>query len=153
MATLEDSPGGVMRTTLRQSAALVAVFAAGFVMRGFLPEAPVAHAQAPRVFELRTYTPAEGKLDALHARFRNHTLRIFQRHGMNNIWYGKPMDAPLSQTTLIYLLAHQSRDAAAKSWASFRADPEWQAVARESGVGTVKVESVFLEPTDYSPMK
>ncbi len=134
--------------------ALAAAFLAGFAARGVIPGEPTAHAQAgQRVFELRTYTPAEGKLDALHARFRNHTLRIFQRHGMTNVWYGKPSDAPLSQTTLIYLLAHQSREAAAKSWASFRADSEWAGVAKASGVGPVKVESVFLEPTDYSPMK
>ena len=72
---------------------------------------------------------------------------------MTNVWYGKPMDAPLSQSTLVYMLAHQSREAAKKSWDGFRADTEWMAVAKESGVGPVKVESVFLEPTDYSPMK
>ncbi|OFW01817.1 MAG: hypothetical protein A3I61_05585 [Acidobacteria bacterium RIFCSPLOWO2_02_FULL_68_18] len=136
------------------SVGLTAAFLAGFALRGVVPGDSTAHAQAAqRVFELRTYTPAEGKLDLLHARFRNHTVRIFQRHGMTNVWYGKPMDAPLSQTTLIYMLAHQSREAAKKSWDAFRADPEWTAVAKESGVGPVKVESVFLEPTDYSPMK
>lgn len=136
------------------SLGLAAAFAAGFAARGVVPGESVASAQAaPRVFELRTYTPAEGKLEALHARFRNHTVRIFQRHGMTNVWYGKPMDAPMSQTTLIYLLAHQSREAAKKSWDSFRADAEWTRVAKESGVGPVKVESVFLEATDYSPMK
>ena len=133
---------------------LAAAFMAGFAARGVAPGEAVANAQAAsRVFELRTYTPAEGKLDLLHARFRNHTVRIFQRHGMTNVWYGKPMDAPLSQTTLVYMLAHQSREAAKKSWDAFRADTEWAAVAKESGVGAVKVESVFLEPTDYSPMK
>jgi hypothetical protein len=136
------------------SLGLAVAFMAGFAARGVMPGASTAHAQAaPRVFELRTYTPAEGKLDLLHARFRHHTLRIFQRHGMTNVWYGKPVDAPLSQTTLIYMLAHQSREAAKKSWDAFRADTEWMAVAKESGVGPVKVESVFLEPTDYSPMK
>jgi hypothetical protein len=63
------------------------------------------------------------------------------------------MDAPLSQDTLVYLLAHDSREAAKTSWDAFRADPEWQQAAKESGVGPVKVESVFLEPADYSPMK
>jgi hypothetical protein len=143
-----------MKKTMWTSMGLTAAFLAGFAARGVIPGESAAHAQAaPRVFELRTYTPAEGKLDALHARFRNHTLRIFQRHGMTNVWYGKPMDAPLSQTTLIYLLAHQSRQAAQKSWDSFRADTEWVGVAKASGVGPVKVESVFLEPADYSPMK
>lgn len=143
-----------MKKMMWSSVGLAAAFLAGFAARGVMPGESTAHAQAAqRVFELRTYTPAEGKLDLLHARFRHHTLRIFQRHGMTNVWYGKPMDAPLSQTTLIYLLAHQSREAAKKSWDSFRADTEWMAVAKESGVGPVKVESVFLEPTDYSPMK
>ena len=143
-----------MKKMMWSSVGLAAAFMAGFAARGVMPAEPVAHAQAaPRVFELRTYTPAEGKLDLLHARFKNHTLRIFQRHGMTNVWYGKPMDAPLSQATLIYMLAHQSRDAAQKSWDAFRADTEWAAVAKESGVGPVKVVSVFLEPTDYSPMK
>jgi hypothetical protein len=143
-----------MKKMTWSSVGLAAAFLAGFAARGVMPGESVAQAQAaPRVFELRTYTPAEGKLEALHARFRNHTVRIFQRHGMTNVWYGKPIDAPMSQTTLIYLLAHQSREAAKQSWDAFRADPEWQRVAKESGVGPVKVESVFLDPTDYSPMK
>lgn len=143
-----------MKKMMWSSLGLTAAFVAGFAAGGVMPGESAAHAQAAtRVFELRTYTPDEGKLDLLHARFRNHTLRIFQRHGMTNVWYGKPMDAPLSKTTLIYLLAHQSREAATKSWDAFRADPEWTAAAKESGVGPVKVESVFLEPTDYSPMK
>jgi hypothetical protein len=143
-----------MKKMLWSVVGLTAAFVAGFAARGVLPGETVANAQAaPRVFELRTYTPEPGKLDLLHARFRNHTLRIFQRHGMTNVWYGKPMDAPMSQTNLIYLLAHQSREAAKKSWDSFRADAEWAGVAKASGVGPVKVESVFLEPTDYSPMK
>jgi len=132
----------------------LAAFAAGFVARGVMPGESVALAQtATRVFELRTYTAGEGKLDLLHARFRDHTVGLFQRHGMTNVWYGKPMDAPLSQDTLIYLLAHDSREAAKKSWDAFRADPEWQQAAKASGVGPVNVVSVFLDPTDYSPMK
>jgi len=143
-----------MTKMMWSSVGLAAAFMAGFAAHAVVAGGSVANAQAAsRVFELRTYTPAEGKLDLLHARFRHHTLRIFQRHGMTNVWYGKPMDAPLSQTTLVYLLAHQSREAAKKSWDAFRADTEWAAVAKESGVGPVKVESVFLEPTDYSPMK
>ena len=143
-----------MKKMMWSCVGLAAAFMAGFAACGVAPGEAVANAQAAsRVFELRTYTPGEGKLDLLHARFRNHTLRIFQRHGMTNVWYGKPMDAPLSQTTLVYMLAHQSREAAKRSWDAFRADTEWAAVAKESGVGPVKVESVFLEPTDYSPMK
>lgn len=73
---------------------------------------------------------------------------------MTNVVYFKPMDAPLSQTTLIYLVSHESREAAAKSWSAFQNDAEWQKVASAGGGAMAsKVESVFLEPTDYSPMK
>ena len=114
----------------------------------------VVQAQArPRVYELRTYTAAEGKLDALHTRFKDHILGFFQKHGMKNVVYFKPMDAPLSQTTLIYLVSHDSREAAAKSWAAFRDDPEWKKVSAGGPPLAANVESVFLEPTDYSPMK
>lgn len=108
------------------------------------------------VYELRTYYTPEGKLDDLKARFRNHTLKIFERHGMKNVVYGVPMDAPASANTLVYLLQHDSREAAKKSWDAFRNDPEWTKVRTESeknGKLTTKVESVFLEPTDFSPMK
>jgi len=135
-------------------AVLVAGFAAGFAARGIAGLEPVAHAQAGgRVFELRTYTAAEGKLGNLHARFRNHTMKFFEKYGMTNVAYLSPQDDPLAQNTLVYLLAHQSREAAKKSWDAFRTDEAWRKVAAESGVGPVKVESVFLNPTDYSPMK
>ena len=133
---------------------LTMAFAAGFAVRGFVPGEPVAFAQGNRVFELRTYTVPADKLDALHKRFRDETVtRFFPRHGMANVWYGKPLDAPLSQTTMTYMIAFPSRDAAKKSWDAFRADPEWAKVAAASGVGQVKVDSVFFEPTDYSPLK
>ena len=109
-----------------------------------------------RVFEIRTYTTPEGKLDELHKRFREHTMKIFERHGMTNIGYWTPQDPALASHTLIYVLAHKSRAAAAKSWEDFRADPEWQKVKAASEVNgpiVTKVESVFVEPTDYSPMK
>jgi hypothetical protein len=130
-------------------------FVAGFAARGGVPE-PVAHAQADRVFELRTYTTPPGKLDALNKRFRDHTVRLFTKHGMTHIGYWTPADEPLKSNTLIYVIAHQSREAAKKSWDAFRSDPEWIKARDESqkdGSLTTKVESVFLEPTDYSPMK
>jgi hypothetical protein len=108
------------------------------------------------VYELRTYTANEGKLDALHARFRNHTLRIFARHGMVNVAYWRPTDDPLKANTLIYVLRHASREAADKSWAAFRKDPEWlkaKADSEKDGLLVKSVASVFLEATDYSPMK
>lgn len=109
-----------------------------------------------RVFELRTYTANPGKLGDLNKRFREHTLDIFKRHGMTNVAYFTPQDAPLSENTLVYLLAHQSRDAAKKSWDDFRNDPEWKKVAAESEANGKIVDHVvsqFLVPTDYSPMK
>jgi hypothetical protein len=108
------------------------------------------------VFELRTYTSPEGKLPDLQARFRNHTMRIFEKHGMKNVGYWTPQDAPLSQNTLIYIISHQSREAAKKNWDEFRNDPEWQKVSKESeanGRIVSKVESVFMDPTDFSPIK
>ena len=138
------------------AAAIGAAFVFGFLARGVVPGELVAHAQSARVFELRTYTAPDGKLEELHKRFRDHTLRIFKNHGMTNVAYFKPQDAPLSQNTLVYLISHQSRDAAKANWAAFQADPEWQKVASESqknGKIVAKVESVFLDPTDYSPMK
>jgi hypothetical protein len=109
-----------------------------------------------RVFEIRTYTAEPGKLEALHARFRDHTVAIFNKHAMTSVGYFAPADEPLSKNTLIYILAFPSRDAAKKSWDEFRNDPEWQKVQKESeanGKLVTKVESVFADPTDYSPMK
>jgi hypothetical protein len=117
--------------------------------------ASAADAQA-RVFEIRTYTSPEGKLDELHQRFREHTLKFFERHGMTNIVYWTPQDPALARTTLVYVLSHKSRQAAAESWAAFSKDPEWQKVKAASeadGPIVSKVESLFLDATDYSPMK
>ena len=144
-----------LRTLLSPSVLFLAV---GFVAGAAVGARPgvVSAQSSPKVFELRTYTAPEGKLAELHKRFRDHTLRIFQKHGMTNVIYLSPTDAPLSQNTLVYLLAHESRDAAKKNWAEFAADPEWKKVAAESqanGRILEKVESVFMTATDYSPMK
>ena len=136
------------------AAAWCGVFAAGFAARGVLPAEPVALAQAaPKVYELRTYVVPEDKLGALNTRFRDHTMRIFQRHGISNVAYFTPTDAAKAKTTLVYLIAHPSRDEATKNWAAFRADPEWQRVAKESGVPVPTITSEFMTATDYSPMK
>ena len=134
---------------------LVAVaFGAGFLVRDLVPA--VEAQTGPRVYELRTYTANEGKLDALHARFRDHTLRLFEKHGMENVAYFAPSDDPLAGNTLVYLLAHDSREAAAASWAAFGADPEWIAARDASQVGgtlVAGIESVYMTATDYSPMR
>jgi hypothetical protein len=132
------------------------IFGAGFMLGSTTQGIQDAHAQANRVFELRTYTTPEGKLPNLEARFRDHTMEIFEKHGIENVAYWTPQDEPLSANTLIYIIAHDSREAATASWAAFGADPEWQRVSRESQVDgriLTGVVSVFLDPTDFSPMK
>lgn len=111
---------------------------------------------AQRVFEIRTYTTAQGKLQDLHRRFRDHTMKLFERHGMVNIAYWTPQDPKLASNTLIYVLAHPSRQAAADNWAAFSNDPEWQqvkAASEANGRIVIKVESVFTQATDFSPLK
>jgi len=119
--------------------------------------APLIHAaDAGRVYELRIYTCNEGKLDALLARFRDHTCKLFEKHGMINVGYWVPVDKENgSDTTLIYVLEHKSREAAKESFKAFGADPEWQAARKaseEAGKILAKApESIFMTPTDYSP--
>jgi hypothetical protein len=140
-----------MRTRIAAALLLFTGFAAGA-----LTQHSLSAQSAARVFELRTYTAPDGKLADLHARFRNHTLRIFEKHGMSNVIYLSPMDAPAAQNQLVYLIAHKSREAAKASWDAFRNDPEWKKVASESQVNgpiVSKVDSVFLTATDYSPLK
>ena len=115
-------------------------------------------AEAPGVYELRTYYTEPGKLDALLARFRDHTLKLFENHGIANLAYWVPMDAKDGAgAKLVYLIAHQSREAATASWKDFNADPEWQSVRKASeapeagGKIVTKVESVFLVATNFSP--
>jgi hypothetical protein len=118
--------------------------------------AAVPRAADTRVFEIRTYTVDAGSLSALLSRFRDHTIGIFNKHGMTSIGYWTPLDTALAKTTLIYVLAHPSRDAATQNWAAFRSDPEWQRVSAETaaaGLVVRKVESVFVAPTDFSPIK
>jgi len=106
------------------------------------------------VFELRTYTTNEGKLDNLNARFRDHTIELFDKHGMTSVGYWVPIKAPESENTLIYVLKHKSRDAAKASWKAFLSDPAWKKVAKESQVdGQILAkspESVFMNAADYS---
>jgi hypothetical protein len=110
-----------------------------------------------RVFELRTYYTNEGKLDDLHKRFRDHTIRIFKKHGIEVVGFWTPQDDKDGKgEKLVYLIAFPSREAAQKAWQEFRDDPEWKQVYAEShknGVIVTKVDSVFLDPTDYSPIK
>jgi NIPSNAP len=115
----------------------------------------LALAKGP-VYELRTYTAADGKLDALKARFRDHTIRIFKKHGMESIGYWVPEDPALSKNTLIYILKHPSREDGEKHWMDFQNDPEWKKVSAESeanGKLVLKVERVWLDPAEFSALK
>ncbi|MES2565057.1 MAG: NIPSNAP family protein [Pseudomonadota bacterium] len=124
------------------------------VLAGALAVTPQAHAQTTtRVFEMRTYTTHEGKLEDLLSRFRNHTTKFFEKHGMANVGYWVPRDQP---NTLVYILAYPSREAAAKGWDAFRKDEGWIAARTASeanGPIVVKVQSVFMDPTNFSSMK
>ena len=137
---------------------------ASMVLWAALAAAAVAHADpkaaapaAGRVFELRTYTASPGKLDALNARFREHTVALFKKHGMEVVAFWEPTDKEAGAgEKLVYLLAFPSRAAADAAWKEFRADPEWIKVKAESEVGGVlaaHIDSVFMSPTDYSPLK
>ena len=135
-----------MKTILRWFSLITLLAAFGPALRA-ADEAPV--------YELRTYTATPGNLDKLLTRFRDHTLRIFEKHGMQNLGYAVPVEAKDGAgEKLIYLIAHRSREAAKASWAAFSADPEWKDVSAKSQVGgkiVAKVESVFLSQADFSP--
>ncbi len=112
--------------------------------------APIAQAD---IYELRTYTAHEGRLDDLLARFENHTVDLFERHGFRNIAYWVPQDGELSKNTLIYIIAHPDRESATVNWDAFRSDPEWieaRAASRENGPLVKEVVSVFMEATPWS---
>jgi hypothetical protein len=111
-----------------------------------------AESKDSRVYEMRTYYAAPGKLDDLNKRFREHTLALFEKHGMENIGYWVPLENP--DNKLVYIIAHKSREAAKASWKSFGADPDWKAAAKASeanGKLVSKVESRFMQTTDFSP--
>ncbi len=106
------------------------------------------------VYELRVYHAAAGKLAELEARFRDHTIKIFDRHGLKSVAYWTPLDEPEKSNTLIYILQHPSREAAAANWKSFQDDPEWKSVKEKSeanGKLVDKVDSTYLALTDFSP--
>ncbi len=135
-----------MKTTLRS-------FGPGLAALALLVTAPAAHAAEAPVYEMRTYYAVSNKLDALHARFRDHTVKLFEKHGMKNIGYWVPVDNP--ERKLIYILEHAGVEAKDRSWKAFLADPEWQAARKASEVDgglVAKMECVFLQATDFSPV-
>jgi NIPSNAP len=141
------------RRALLQSLPTIALIPAA-VWAGAGPEQARAAASASTVYELRVYHANEGKLDDLLKRFREHTMGLFEKHGMKNVAYWTPLDEPLKGKTLIYILSHPSREAATSNWQAFRDDPEWQKVRDASEVNgklVDKVDSTFMTLTDFSP--
>ena len=135
---------------------LVTLLGVGLVISLLTDAAARDKKKADRVFEMRTYTTAPGRLDALHARFRDHTNKIFVKHGMELVGYWTPTDEETSSTTLVYILAYPSMEARQASWKAFISDPDWIKAFAESkadGPIVMKVENRFMAPTDYSPIK
>jgi hypothetical protein len=137
--------------------AMMASVAVGLVV--FAAGMSVGRAQNPntRVYELRTYTTLPGRLPALHQRFAEHTIKLFEKHGIKSEVYWSPMDDPLKDNTLIYVISHESREAADKNWKEFQADPEWIKV-RDASEADGKIlakppERVFMTQTAYSSGK
>ncbi len=144
---------------IRTSLALATTAIAASSMVLLAVSTTLGKSRAPdRVFELRTYVTEPGRLDALNARFRDHTCKLFQKHGIELVGFWTPQDEKDGKkTTLIYVLAYPSREAAKASWAAFQADPEWQKARADSekdGKILAKAPgSIYLDPTDYSPAK
>ncbi len=143
-------------TTSKRSVLFFTLIAAAAGTFMTSPQITTAAEPENRFFELRIYTTHPGKLDALHARFRDHTIRIFKKHGMQIVGFWTPTEGEEANNTLVYMLAYPDADAREKAWKAFRDDPEWQkayADSRKDGPIVMKVENKFLTPTDYSPIK
>lgn len=129
-------------------------FLFAFLVAGLLGAQTAATGNDGRIYELRTYHCHKGKLNDLHRRFRNHTMKLFEKHGMTNVGYWTPLDNP--EEKLYYVLSYPSRQAATDAWKAFMADTTWQRVWKESeadGPILHKIESVFLKTTDFSPQQ
>lgn len=127
----------------------------------YSPKIEITKSSAPRVFELRTYTTTPGNLDNLHARFTNHTMKLFSKYGMSHIGYWTPADADQGKdNTLIYILSHASKEAGLESFTNFRKDPDWiaaKSASEKDGSLTIPqpdgVKSVYLKAVDFSPIQ
>jgi hypothetical protein len=161
---MEDivEPASIVTVTMKLAAKLIGINAAHLLW--FVSGAAVTlglsylaeSKDPPHVYELRLYQVNEGKMDALIARFGDHTDAIFKRHNMKSIGFWRPEDAPYSQNLFVYLLEHPSREEARKNWAAFQADPEWKKVKAESetnGALANHIDSYFMDPTSFSALK
>ncbi len=135
---------------------LLIAFCGLFALTAIADSAACAEDKPNRLFEMRTYVANDGKFEDLHKRFRDHTNKLFVKHGMDLVGYWTPAEGPEADNTLVYILAYPNREAREASWKAFMADPDWQAAYKAShanGPLVKKVESKFLNPTDYSPIK
>jgi len=126
----------------------------------YSPKLNLKPSTTPRLFELRTYTVTPGRIEDLHTRFRDHTLRIFAKHGMTNYLYWRPVaDQPAMNDKMVYMLAFPNQEARNEAWKAFGADPEWKTVSDNSQktgpmlISPGGVVSIQLTPTDYSPLR
>jgi hypothetical protein len=133
---------------------ICSVFALGVMSMSSMAAEPAKSDN--RVFEIRTYYAPPGKMKNLHARFRDHTCKLLEKHGMTLIGFWVPTDPEGAEEVLIYIVAHPSEEAAKKNWDEFRKDEDWLKLKKESekdGPIVSKVESKFFNPTDYSKIK
>lgn len=141
---------------MKRKIELVLVATAVLVMFvAVLQQGPAAEPKKQRIYELRTYHVLPGRMPAMLARFRNHTTKLFEKHGMENVGYWTP-EGKENETKLIYVLAHDNKEAAERSWKGFRDDETWKKVREASekdGKIVEKVESVYLKPTDFSQLQ
>jgi NIPSNAP len=135
---------------------VLCLFSGALVMLAFSTLRGSSAQPSTHVYELRLYHVNEGKMDALIARFGDHTDAIFRRHNMKSIGFWRPEDAPNSQNLFVYILEHPSREEARKNWAAFQADPEWKKVKADSetnGALANHIDSYFMDPTSFSALK
>lgn len=139
-----------------QTALFTLAVAALAAATGWMAHGRSVQAAGKNVYEIRTYTCEPGKLPNLLARFRDHTIKLFEKHGITNVGYWVPTEGPTHENTLIYIVAHKNRDAAKASWDAFRKDPAWIAArdaSEASGKIVAKVESVYMDATDFSKLQ
>jgi hypothetical protein len=139
---------------IKKVSATILSIAIAFSAGMFIQHQTEVYAQSQKVYELRTYTTAAGRLPALLNRFGGGEIDLFIKHGMTSVAYWVPDDAELSQNTMVYMVAHENRDAAAASWSAFGADPVWHTMrdkSREDGAIVTGVVNQFLDPTSFSP--
>ena len=134
---------------------LIAIMAAGWI--AFTAGESIAQEKKTRIYELRTYTVLPGRLPALHKRFAEHTMKLFEKHGIRSEMYWVPTDAARKDNTLIYFVSHESMEALERNWKAFYDDPEWIRV-RDASEADGKIlakppERVFMVLTDYSPSR